>query len=91
MDPGLAFGTGTHQTTDLCLQYLDENPPIRQSVIDYGSGTGILAIAAVKLGANQARQIASHGNLFYTRLPKLCLSIRQKLLYQYYKFVAKTL
>jgi ribosomal protein L11 methyltransferase len=54
MDPGLAFGTGTHQTTDLCLQYLDENPPIRQSVIDYGSGTGILAIAAVKLGANQA-------------------------------------
>ncbi|CAB5497688.1 Ribosomal protein L11 methyltransferase [uncultured Gammaproteobacteria bacterium] len=54
MDPGLAFGTGTHQTTDLCLQYLDENPPIGQSVIDYGSGTGILAIAAVKLGANQA-------------------------------------
>ncbi|MDC9715096.1 MAG: 50S ribosomal protein L11 methyltransferase [Gammaproteobacteria bacterium] len=54
MDPGLAFGTGTHQTTDLCLQYLDENPPIGQSVIDYGSGTGILAIATVKLGANQA-------------------------------------
>jgi len=54
MDPGLAFGTGTHQTTDLCLQYLDESPPIGQSVIDYGSGTGILAIAAVKLGANQA-------------------------------------
>ncbi len=51
MDPGLAFGTGTHQTTDLCLQYLDENPPIGQSVIDYGSGTGVLAIAAVKLGA----------------------------------------
>ncbi|CAC9618361.1 Ribosomal protein L11 methyltransferase [uncultured Gammaproteobacteria bacterium] len=54
MNPGLAFGTGTHQTTDLCLQYLDENPPVGQSVIDYGSGTGILAIAAVKLGANQA-------------------------------------
>lgn len=54
MDPGLAFGTGTHQTTDLCLQYLDENPPINQTVIDYGSGTGILAIAAVKLGASQA-------------------------------------
>lgn len=53
MDPGLAFGTGTHQTTDLCLQYLDENPPINQTVIDYGSGTGVLAIAAVKLGANQ--------------------------------------
>ena len=54
MDPGLAFGTGTHQTTDLCLQYLDENPPIGQSMIDYGSGSGILAIAAVKLGASQA-------------------------------------
>jgi ribosomal protein L11 methyltransferase len=54
MDPGLAFGTGTHQTTDLCLQYLDKNPPKNQSVIDYGSGTGILAIAMVKLGAKQA-------------------------------------
>jgi ribosomal protein L11 methyltransferase len=54
MDPGLAFGTGTHQTTDLCLQYLDENPPIGQSVIDYGSGTGVLAIASVKLGAKSA-------------------------------------
>ena len=54
MDPGLAFGTGTHQTTDLCLQYLDKNPPINQSVVDYGSGTGVLAIAAVKLGATSA-------------------------------------
>jgi len=52
MDPGLAFGTGTHQTTDLCLQYLDNNPPINQTVVDYGSGTGILAIAAAKLGAS---------------------------------------
>ncbi|WPE16229.1 50S ribosomal protein L11 methyltransferase [Candidatus Thioglobus autotrophicus] len=54
MDPGLAFGTGTHQTTDLCLQYLEANAPINCSVIDYGSGTGILAIAAVKLGAKAA-------------------------------------
>lgn len=54
MDPGLAFGTGTHQTTDLCLQYLDSNAPKNCSVIDYGSGTGILAIAAVKLGAMSA-------------------------------------
>ena len=51
MDPGLAFGTGTHQTTDLCLQHLDNHPPKDLSVIDYGSGTGILAIAAAKLGA----------------------------------------
>ncbi|SMN15342.1 Ribosomal protein L11 methyltransferase [uncultured Candidatus Thioglobus sp.] len=54
MDPGLAFGTGTHQTTDLCLQYLDAKMPVGCSVIDYGSGTGILAIAAIKLGAISA-------------------------------------
>ncbi|MCK5813821.1 MAG: 50S ribosomal protein L11 methyltransferase, partial [Cocleimonas sp.] len=53
LDPGLAFGTGTHPTTDLCLQWLDANPPHRLSVIDYGCGSGILAIAAVKLGATQ--------------------------------------
>jgi ribosomal protein L11 methyltransferase len=52
MDPGLAFGTGTHETTSLCLEYLDKNPPKGLSVIDYGSGTGILAIAAAKLGAS---------------------------------------
>ena len=51
MDPGLAFGTGTHQTTSLCLEYLDSNPPKNLHVIDFGCGTGILAIAAVKLGA----------------------------------------
>ncbi len=51
MDPGLAFGTGTHQTTDLCLQYLDANKLAGCSVIDYGTGTGILSIAAIKLGA----------------------------------------
>ena len=51
MDPGLAFGTGTHQTTSLCLEYLDSNPPKNLRVIDFGCGTGILAIAAVKLGA----------------------------------------
>ena len=51
MDPGLAFGTGTHQTTSLCLEFLDENPPIALTAIDFGCGTGILAIAAAKLGA----------------------------------------
>lgn len=53
LDPGLAFGTGTHPTTDLCLQWLDANPPQGLSVIDYGCGSGILAIAAVKLGATK--------------------------------------
>ena len=51
MDPGLAFGTGTHQTTSLCLEYLDSNPPKNLHVIDFGCGTGVLAIAAAKLGA----------------------------------------
>ena len=51
MDPGLAFGTGSHQTTSLCLEYLDNNPPKNIDVIDFGCGTGILAIAAAKLGA----------------------------------------
>ena len=51
MDPGLAFGTGTHQTTSLCLEYLDSNPPENLQVIDFGCGTGILAIAAAKFGA----------------------------------------
>ena len=51
IDPGLAFGTGTHQTTSLCLEYLDSNPPKNLHVIDFGCGTGILAIAAAKFGA----------------------------------------
>jgi ribosomal protein L11 methyltransferase len=52
LDPGLAFGTGTHATTALCLEWLDAHPPLGQSVIDYGCGSGILAIAAHKLGAD---------------------------------------
>lgn len=51
LDPGLAFGTGTHPTTAMCLTWLDEYPPLDQTVIDYGCGSGILALAAGKLGA----------------------------------------
>ena len=51
LDPGLAFGTGTHTTTALCLEWLDANPPPGKCVIDYGCGSGILAIGAHKLGA----------------------------------------
>ena len=51
MDPGMAFGTGTHATTALCLEWLDAHLPVNQSVIDYGCGSGILAVAAHKLGA----------------------------------------
>ncbi|MBI0061091.1 50S ribosomal protein L11 methyltransferase [Gilliamella sp. M0320] len=51
LDPGLAFGTGTHPTTALCLTWLDSLDLNNKIVIDYGCGSGILAIAALKLGA----------------------------------------
>ncbi len=54
LDPGLAFGTGTHPTTALCLQWLDSLDLNGKTVIDFGCGSGILAIAALKLGAKQA-------------------------------------
>lgn len=54
LDPGLAFGTGTHPTTDLCLQWLDAAQIKGKTVIDFGCGSGILAIAALKLGAARA-------------------------------------
>ncbi|MDY0137077.1 MAG: 50S ribosomal protein L11 methyltransferase [Thiomicrospira sp.] len=55
LDPGLAFGTGTHPTTAMCLTWLDQHPPHGKTVIDYGCGSGILAIAAAKLGATQVK------------------------------------
>jgi len=54
LDPGLAFGTGTHATTAMCLAWLDENAREGQTVIDYGCGSGVLAVAAAKLGAQVA-------------------------------------
>lgn len=54
IDPGLAFGTGTHPTTRLCLAWLDANVNGGERVLDYGCGSGILAIAAIKLGAAHA-------------------------------------
>ena len=51
LDPGLAFGTGTHPTTSLCLEWLDQHDITGLDVIDYGCGSGILAIAAALLGA----------------------------------------
>jgi ribosomal protein L11 methyltransferase len=54
MDPGLAFGTGTHPTTALCLEWLDRHIAAGQRLIDFGCGSGVLAIAALKLGAGEA-------------------------------------
>ena len=54
LDPGLAFGTGTHATTHMCLEWIAEQNLAQQRVLDYGSGSGILAIAAVFSGAKYA-------------------------------------
>ncbi len=54
LDPGLAFGTGTHPTTALCLTWLDQATLNNQHLIDYGCGSGILALAALKLGVKHA-------------------------------------
>jgi len=53
LDPGLAFGTGTHPSTALCLEWLDANLPPGGRVIDYGSGSGVLGIASALLGAGR--------------------------------------
>ncbi|KPK39249.1 MAG: ribosomal protein L11 methyltransferase [Gammaproteobacteria bacterium SG8_47] len=52
LDPGLAFGTGTHPTTAMCLQWLDAHEVSGLSVLDYGCGSGVLSVAAAKLGAH---------------------------------------
>jgi ribosomal protein L11 methyltransferase len=53
LDPGLAFGTGTHPTTAMCLETIDALPLEGRSMVDYGCGSGILGIAALKLGARR--------------------------------------
>ncbi|MDM7942813.1 MAG: 50S ribosomal protein L11 methyltransferase [Hydrogenophaga sp.] len=53
LDPGLAFGTGTHPTTRMCLRWTAQHPPLGQRVLDYGCGSGILAIGAAKFGARE--------------------------------------
>jgi ribosomal protein L11 methyltransferase len=57
LDPGLAFGTGTHPTTALCLEWLARHDLTGKTVIDYGCGSGILAVAAVLLGAKAAHAV----------------------------------
>jgi len=77
LDPGLAFGTGTHPTTALCLEWLDKQTLDNEFVIDYGCGSGILGIAALLLGANKAIGVdidpqalqATKDNLLRNQLP----------------------
>ena len=82
LDPGLAFGTGTHPTTALCLEWLDNHPPKALTLIDYGSGSGILAIAAIKLGAthvvatdiDKQAFIATKDNMQINGIPSTAIS-----------------
>jgi len=77
LDPGLAFGTGTHPTTFLCMQWLARQPLEGISLVDYGCGSGILGIACLLLGANKAigvdidpqALIATRDNASRNRLP----------------------
>jgi ribosomal protein L11 methyltransferase len=83
LDPGLAFGTGTHPTTSLCLTWLDQADLQDKRVIDYGCGSGILAIAALKLGASHATAIdldeqalsATRNNASCNHLPESSLTV----------------
>lgn len=83
LDPGLAFGTGTHPTTGLCLTWLEQADLAGKTVIDYGCGSGILALAALKLGAKHADAvdideqalIASHNNAKKNQIDETQLSI----------------
>ncbi|GGB88841.1 ribosomal protein L11 methyltransferase [Marinobacterium zhoushanense] len=83
LDPGLAFGTGTHPTTSLCLEWLDSQSLDDQLVVDYGCGSGILGIAALLLGANKVVAVdidpqaltATRDNLERNRLDSSRLSV----------------
>ncbi|MBR9829122.1 MAG: 50S ribosomal protein L11 methyltransferase [Oceanospirillales bacterium] len=81
LDPGLAFGTGTHPTTALCLEWLDGQTLTEQQVVDYGCGSGILGIAALLLGARHVQAVdidpqaltATRDNLQRNQLPDAAL------------------
>ena len=71
LDPGLAFGTGTHPTTSLCIEWLCQNDLNDKIIIDYGCGSGILAMVAAKLGAKQVFAIDIDEQALSTALNKL--------------------
>ena len=66
LDPGLAFGTGSHPTTHLCLEWLEHHLQGHETVLDYGCGSGILAIAARKLGAGDTMAVDIDGQAMQT-------------------------
>ena len=88
LDPGLAFGTGTHPTTALCLEWLDQNLQPGESVVDYGCGSGILALSSLKLGCphvvavdnDPQALIATEQNALRNQLPlsQLTLSLPEE-------------
>jgi len=83
LDPGLAFGTGHHATTSLCLQWLSTAPLNGQQVVDFGCGSGILSLAAYQLGARHVYAIdidpqalmATEQNIIRNQLPLDCFTI----------------
>lgn len=83
LDPGLAFGTGTHPTTALCLEWLAQQDLLDKTLIDYGCGSGILAIAALKLGAQKVWAVdidpqallACRSNAHNNKIPETALEI----------------
>ena len=82
LDPGVAFGTGTHPTTRLCLEWLETHVGPGQSVLDYGCGSGILAIAAARLGADPVHATdvdvqalrATHANALANAVAVQCMT-----------------
>jgi ribosomal protein L11 methyltransferase len=74
LDPGSAFGTGTHATTAMCLEWLDRHPPRGLTVIDYGCGSGILAIAAAKLGATSVHAVDIDAQAITASRDNACLN-----------------
>lgn len=85
LDPGLAFGTGSHATTSLCLRWLDQATLDHKQMIDYGCGSGILALAALKLGVQHVHAVdideqallATQDNAFNNKLSATQLTVGQ--------------
>ena len=65
LDPGSAFGTGNHPSTRLCIEALEEEPPLGKTIADLGCGSGILSITALKLGAKSTFSVDTDLSLIH--------------------------